>query len=391
MIDARALHGWLEAKWTFANWIKHRLEEYGFEEGAYAERLLAAPVGTGPYRLAFHRRGDHLRLEPNPDWWGAPTATLSVEVRFIPDAAERARALKAGEIDHAVALDPTDLPALRATPDVAVRVSMGQRLAYLALDSYRARGGAAPEGSPGLTAGAPNPLQDVRVRRAISLAIDRDHLTRNVLAGSAFPVTLPLVPAADAVAPPADPIAARALLAEAGFPDGFALEIVALASALGVVDATLAAIASDLAAVGIHLDPLPLPPTEAARRLGRLEVSAALVSWGGLSAPERAWSAMVGADPDAGTFGSQNVGRYQGADVVAALRRLRATSDPSERRAASDDFLRAFLADVPIVPLYVTGDARGLSTAFDAVPLTLDGLDLRGITRRAAAVSSPGS
>lgn len=34
MIDARALHGWLEAKWTFANWIKHRLEEYGFEEGA---------------------------------------------------------------------------------------------------------------------------------------------------------------------------------------------------------------------------------------------------------------------------------------------------------------------------------------------------------------------
>ena len=360
---------------------------HGFDADGYAARLLLEPVGTGPYRLAAWERGRSLLLERSDDWWGEAPDAHRVEVRVVPDASERAAALLAGDVDMIDDPDPSDLERLAAAPGTRVESVPGQRLVYLFLDSFRAHGGAAPEGSPGVTVGALNPLLDARVRRALSLAIDRTALATRVHHGTVTPTDLPALPVATAGAAPAgtvahDPHQARALLTEAGFPEGFTLSIVVLEGQAPQAIATLEAIAADWLAVGVVLAIDAPDPLDAARRYSQLDASAGMLSWGGLSARVTAWRGMFGSDPSAGTYGGQNVGRYAGPEINALLTVIASDLDAGRRDDASQALLAAFTRETPVVPLFVVDTVRALDERWTIVATGLELVPFRDLRLR---------
>jgi len=357
---------------------------YGFDGDAFSPALLEAPVGTGPYLLVAWERGRSLRLEANPDWWGPAPTVASVDVHVMPDAAGRVAALQAGAVDLIDRPDLGDLDALRADPALRVVQLPDQRLVYLLMDSFRPLGGPIPDGSPGLPAGAPNPLRDVRVRRALDLAIDRVALAAEVHRGTVTPVGQPALPGSLAFDPAvgpgrADPAAARALLADAGYPDGFDVTVTALVGAIPRAEETFRFVVDAWAEIGVAAE-LEVPTfEEAARRYSQLDVTVGMASWGGLTAPLMAWRGMFGADVAAGTFGSQNVGRYVGEEINAVLTRLR--NEPEGRVDRYRELVAAFVDGVPILPLYVTQTLWAMDAAWGLEPHGRGVLGFRDVVR----------
>ena len=185
-------------------------------------------VGTGPYRLVSFRYGETMVLRRNEDYWGARPAFPDVTVRVIGNDASREAALLAGDIDLMENLPPDDIAKVEADPALSVFSRAADRVVFLLPNT-------GADTLPLLTTkdGKPldrNPLRDLRVRQAISASIDRTALTQRVLSGQGVP-TMQIVPegflgwTADLPVPKPDPAAARRLLAEAGYPDGFALSI----------------------------------------------------------------------------------------------------------------------------------------------------------------------
>jgi peptide/nickel transport system substrate-binding protein len=185
-----------------------------------------ATIGTGPFRLISFRYGDTAELEPNPYYWGPPPPWNHVTIRVIGNDAAREAALLAGDLDLIENVPPEDVARLRARPGIAVFARSADRVAFLlpnvahdTLTSLTDR-----RGQPLPT----NPLRDLRVRQAISLALDRKALVERALSGHGA-ATMQLVPEgfggwdASIPVPAADAAGARAKLAEAGWPDGFGM------------------------------------------------------------------------------------------------------------------------------------------------------------------------
>lgn len=219
-------------------------------------------IGTGPYRFVSYARGDRLVLARNDAWWGQRNPATAqpwteVTIRVINSDASRMAALLAGEIDLADRVPPDDLPGMRSHAALALFSIRGHQVAYLFPDSTR-------DGTLPLTfdkkTGQPlagNPLRDRRVREALSLAINRKAISDTIMNGGSFPADQMVAPGAigrDDTLPelPFDPVRARALLAEAGYPDGWRWTIIG-PNGLFSGDAKIAqAVAQMLTRVGIE-------------------------------------------------------------------------------------------------------------------------------------------
>ena len=143
-----------------------------------------AMVGTGPYRFVEWVSGDRLVLQRNPSYWGEKATWDRVTFKPITSAATRTAALLSGDVDAINNVSSTDVERLKKEGRVSVWTIGGNRLLYLGLDVDR-------DASPFVTdaAGQPmakNPLKDVRVRRALSKAINRDALVARVMEGQAM-------------------------------------------------------------------------------------------------------------------------------------------------------------------------------------------------------------
>jgi peptide/nickel transport system substrate-binding protein len=187
-----------------------------------------AAIGTGPYRLVAIHGTEGATLTRNPTYWGEAPAYEKAELRVIGGDAARLAALLSGDVDLIENVPPADVPRLERDGRATLFRRNSDRIMFVIPN-------VGPATLPMLTdkAGKPletNPLRDPRVRHALSLAIDRSALAERAMDGQAVP-TAQLVPQqfggfdpAFAV-PGADPQAARKLLAEAGYPEGFGLTI----------------------------------------------------------------------------------------------------------------------------------------------------------------------
>lgn len=181
------------------------------------------PVGTGPYRVVEHATGKYIRLERNPDYFkdspkGQPKIGKA-EFRFIPDPQTRVAEVLAGGIDLARQLTADQAQQLRGVPSVQVVSGEIMRVVFLQVDST--------EQTP-----AP-PLRDVRVRKAILHAIDRETMVKTIVGDGSRVLHTLCFPAqfgcSDEKAPryAYDPAKAKQLLAEAGYPNGVDIEFFA--------------------------------------------------------------------------------------------------------------------------------------------------------------------
>lgn len=160
------------------------------------------PVGTGPFRFASWTKGDRIVLERNPDYWGGAPRSARIVFRAIPDGRQRLIALEGGAIDIAYSILPQELQFVELHPELVLHRTPANNVAYLAMNTTHA------------------PLSDLRVRRAINHAIDKEPIVKLVYQGEAVPANGPLPPtqwAYHELPQPyeADPPRAAALLAEA--------------------------------------------------------------------------------------------------------------------------------------------------------------------------------
>ncbi len=162
------------------------------------------PVGTGPFRFASWTHGDHIVLSANPSYWkpGIPKVE-KVTFRFIPELSTRTAALRAGELHVIDRVPPDMVQTLKASPGVKV-------LDTPAIEAQRWHFQLAKE-----------PVKDPRVRKAISLAIDRNVIIKDLLLGYGRPVVSPIPPGlighANLGQKAFDPEKARQLLKQAGY------------------------------------------------------------------------------------------------------------------------------------------------------------------------------
>ena len=182
-------------------------------------QLDRAPIGTGPFQLVQFQPGASVRFRAFPQFWGAAgdrAAKVDTLVFSItPDPAVRLAKLQAGECQIARYPNPTDVDSIRAMPGIVLQESTIASVSYLALRVDH------------------KPLDDLRVRRALAAAIDLPNLVRAVWQGTGTPTASVVPPTLwggnEALRPAAyDPAEARRLLAEAGHPDGFALDLMVI-------------------------------------------------------------------------------------------------------------------------------------------------------------------
>ncbi|WP_299440460.1 ABC transporter substrate-binding protein [uncultured Rhodospira sp.] len=166
------------------------------------------PIGTGPFRFVRWIQGDRVELEAYPDYWGPKPALARATFRFIPDPAASMAALMAGDVDaYPNVPAPEALDSFKADDRFTVEIGTTEGETILSLNHRRA------------------PLDDVRVRRAISHALDRRAIVDGAMFGYGTPIGSHFAPHHPAYVDltgmyPHDPEAAKALLAEAGIAPG---------------------------------------------------------------------------------------------------------------------------------------------------------------------------
>ncbi|MDP6367365.1 MAG: ABC transporter substrate-binding protein [Nitrospinota bacterium] len=176
--------------------------------------LARHPVGSGPYILKSWKKGSGMVYEANPNYWkpGVPRIKTGV-IKIVPEPSTRVSALLAGDVDVADAIPPQMVRMVKADSKLDLLATRSMRTCYI----Y-------PIIKPG------TPWEKKKVRQALNYAIDKDSLVKNVLRGRASVVATNVGPGSygynPAIKPyPYNPAKAKKLLAEAGYPNGFSVEM----------------------------------------------------------------------------------------------------------------------------------------------------------------------
>ena len=333
-----------------------------------------AAIGTGPYKLVRYAKGDRIELARNDAYWGGRTPWEKVTLRILPQDASRVAALLSGDVQAIENVPTSDVAQLRKDRKLQVSKTVADRLIYLHLDSSR-------DVSPFVTdkAGRPlekNPLKDVRVRRAMSKAINRAAIVDKVMEGEAIP-SGQLVPeflfgaTKNLKVEPYDPEGAKKLLAEAGYPDGFGLTIHAPNNRY-VNDAKIAqAVAQMLSRVGIDTKVVAMPSSTYFTQATELKFSFMLVGWstGTGEASSSLKALLMTYNRDKG-YGNANRGRYSNPKVDALTEDALATVDDAKREAYLQRATELAINDVGVIPLHFQVNLWATRDGISYVPRT---------------------
>ena len=332
---------------------KHAAEGRGTEDFNSGR----AAIGTGPYRLVSSVPGDRFELARNDAWWGEREPWARVTYRVIANDTARTAALLSGDADMIDQVPSTDLARLRRDSRVSIAEVQGLRLIFIAFD--RSRRGALPqvtdnEGRPLAT----NPFDDVRVRRALNVSINRDALVERVMEGAAAPAGQWMPPgttthAPDVPVPAFDADGARRLLAEAGYPNGFRMTLFTPNDRYPNDARTAQAVAQMWTRIGVRTQVEALPWTSYSARSARLEFPARLAGWGSSTGEAGSFLiSVIGTFDRAAQRGAANAARYSNPDLDALTDRAATLLPLEERAAVLRQAIRVAADDVAMVPLF---------------------------------------
>lgn len=328
-----------------------------------------AAIGTGPYRLGAYRSGDRVELLRNDSYWGGREPWERVNVRFLLNDGARTAALLAGDVDLIEQIPTTDLARLRREPRITVTSIPSLRTTFMLTDFSRT----GPHPSVTDNAGVPlpnNPFLDVRVRRALSMAINREALVERVMDGAAQ-ATAQWLPEGGFgfnpdVRPPAfDPDGAKRLLAEAGFPDGFRITLFTPNDRWPNDGRISQAVAQMWTRIGIRTQVDAMPFSAFVPRRTRLDFAVQLGAWGSSTGEASNYLlSIVGTYDRQRLTGAANMSRYSDPRIDEYLVRGAATMDDETREAIWREAVAYYAEQVPLIQLvqYVNNWAhrRGL-------------------------------
>ncbi len=303
------------------------------------EAFASNPVGTGAFEFVEWVKDDHLTLAANEDYWAGPPQLGKLVFRFIPDAAARIAALLSGQADLIDKVPAINTGAIEGNPDYRVDTASCTRIYYLSI--------AYPDG----------PTADKRVRQAISYAINTQLIIDKLLLRRGRQIAAPVSDTTFGYDPelapyPYDPEKARALLAEAGYTDGFAI---GFDTTPGLEQDLAEAIVGQLAEVGITAELAVLPEGEYEEKYSEGQLAPlwdnGYTLWQGDS--------IVLVD----TFfhSGRPRARYHSPEFDALIEQAQATVDPVQREELMRQILRQLHEDAPWVYLLQANDIYGVS------------------------------
>ena len=334
--------------------------------------------GTGPFVLKRYEPDARTVLAANPNWWGRGTAfgggnLTEVVYAVIQSDATRMAALATGEADFVI--DPPFQDIARLAQDRRLKFASTTDIGtqYLGFDQWRAE----LESSD---ARGRNPFRDLRVRRAVYQAIDIDSIVAKVLRGQASPTGSFVSPLVTGYLPelerrlPYDPAAARALLKEAGYPNGFTVQLDCVNVTFRA--AVCQAITAMLAQVGIRATFQPSPSALFFPKL--TQATSSFFEFGWIPTTD-AWSMLnsVVRSYDGTGAGQFNGGRYSSAKLDGLIDAIRVEPDADRRRQLVGDALRLMADDLPLLPLYRRRINWVMRPNIHPVPWPNDILELR--------------
>lgn len=320
-----------------------------------------AAIGTGAYKYSEYVPGDRIVITRNSNYWGDKPKWDKVTFKPIKSGPSRVAALLAGDVDIIEGVPTTDIERLKKESGIQLSQGVSNRVIYLHLDHKR-------EDSPDVRSNdgkkMANPLRDLRVRKAISMAINRDAIVERVMEGVAikagqllpegfFGISKKLKPMAY------DPAGAKKLLADAGVGGGFKLKIHGPNDRY-INDAKIAeAIGQMLTRIGIKTEVITMPRSVYFKRASRggpdktPEFSFVLVGWGaGTGEPSSPLKSLIHTYDKSRGFGASNRGRYANAAVDKVIEDALATVDDTKRAELLAKATEMAIGDVAIIPLH---------------------------------------
>lgn len=316
-----------------------------------------AAIGTGPYKfVSWTPKGD-LVLERNDDYWGDAAPWERVTRREIPDDAARVAALLSGQVDLINYVPASDVAMLEG--NASLDLFKGDSVYSLNLQP--SVGETLPQ--PATVNGRPieeNPLADVRVRTALDLAIDRDTLVNVVLEGMGKPANQ-LMPegffgySSEIPAPVYDIERARELLTEAGYPDGFGIDLTCTNNRVPGDSVVCEALAQMWSMLGLQVNANALNGTVFFPAAANKEFSLSLSAWGTLTGEASyTYGALVHtADAEKG-LGNFNRGDYSNPEFDRVFQEGMATLDNDRRRALFEEASYIAMTDRALIPTITT-------------------------------------
>jgi glutathione transport system substrate-binding protein len=329
----------------------------------YGKDYMKNPVGTGPYKFAEWVPNDHITLIKNPDYWDkANDAKVDkIIVKPVPEDGTRIAMLQRGDAQFINAVPYSMAEVVKADRNLSLAESEAIYTFWVAMNIQK------------------KPFNDLRVRQAMNYAINKEAIIRAVLRGHGKPADSPLAPRVWGYTPvktyPYDPAKAKALLAEAGYPNGFKT----LLRGNNQTDAKeiVVAIQGQLKQVGVEAEVFSLPaPALTAERFKPLEENKNEMEYAG-------WSPSTG-DADWGIrplLTKENwppsnftIGFYTNPKVEELVKAALQTSDIGKRKAAYAEAQRILVDDCPWVFLWVNYLLGGSRANVGGISIQPDGI-----------------
>lgn len=354
----------MDKGWAEANGVT-KPQDYKAREETFAVRNAN---GTGPYVLVSRAPDELTVLARNTGWWGwgiYPGNVDRIEYRPIRNAATRVAALLSGEVDFV--LDPPlqDLRRIEATPGLKVASVPQIRSIFLGMDQ------ASPELRSSDVKGR-NPFADIRVRAAINHAIDKAAIQRVVMEGLSFPTGMITPPGVLGNTPendapyPFDPGKAKALLAEAGYPNGFTVQLDCPNDRYNNDEKICQAVVAMLAKVGIKVNLEAVSKSQHFPKIQNRNTDFYLLGWGVPTLDSHyVFSYLLASN------GSWNAGGYSNPKIDELTAAMATETDIAKRTAMIMQAWEIVKADMPYVPIHHQVIAWAMSDRVD-IPIAAD-------------------
>ncbi|MEW9920448.1 ABC transporter substrate-binding protein [Marimonas sp. MJW-29] len=311
--------------------------------------------GTGAFRVTAREPGLRTALEPNAGWWDEATHNITrAELTPIQNPATAVAALLSGDVDFINPVPIQDTERLKQNPDVNVIQGIEARVIMLGF----------PHEAGALKYSAEttdkNPFADARVRQAVAHAVNVPAILQTIMRGNAEEVSQLVSPAmrgySDALAdrPAYDPERAKALLAEAGYADGFTFGLKCPNDRYLNDESVCQAVTGMLAQVGMRatLDAMPVQNYWPELRADNYDMY--LLGWSpGTFDAEHPIRFLAATPDEEKKLGSWNFGGYSNARVDKLLPMIQSEIDDAKRQAMLDETARILQDEVAYVPLYV--------------------------------------
>jgi peptide/nickel transport system substrate-binding protein len=325
--------------------------------------------GTGPFRLKSRNPGVQTVLVRNLNYWDKVDSNVD-EADFTPigNAATRVAALLSGEIDMMEPVPQQDIARIGASPNLTVLQGPELRTIFLGMDQKR-------DELIGSDVKGKNPFKDKRVRQAFYQAIDIETIKAKVMRGASTPTGLMIAPGVHGFDPslnkrlPYDLEAAKKLMIEAGYPNGFSVGM-NCPNDRYVNDAEICqAIAAMLARIGVKIDLIVESKATYFPKILSRNTAFYLLGWtpSTIDAHDTLYSIM--ASPGAGGQGQFNLGSYSNARVDELTSKIQSEIDEAKRNAMISEAMKLHQDDIGHIPLHQQALAWGVKKNITLVQL----------------------